>query len=80
MSKKGMTQDELVKVIIALVLLAVLIYFIYQFVFKKGNEAATLGDCESKPPQKCMTETETCTGQKFKFGCVAERPYCCVPS
>jgi hypothetical protein len=79
-SKRGMTQEQLVLMIIALVMLAILIYLAYNYVLKNGENAVKLGDCESKPPQKCYASADQCkSGQAFKVGCPDATPYCCVP-
>lgn len=84
MSKRGMTQEELVKIVVALVLLGILLFLAYKYVLKGSESAAKLGECESKPPQKCYTDAEIkagvcANGQSFRFGCPAEKPYCCIP-
>ena len=81
-SKRGMTQEELVKMIVALVILAILLYLAYKYVLKGGENTAKLGECMSKPGQDCLTDAEvkSCTGQAFKFGCPDTKPYCCVKS
>lgn len=88
-SKRGMTQEELVKIVVALVLLGILLFLAYKYVLKGSESAAKLGECESKPPQTCVARDDPCTGQKFRFGCPgdpnkkaddpANKVYCCVP-
>jgi hypothetical protein len=90
-----MTQETLVKMIIALVLLAILLFLAYKYILKGGENAAKLGDCETKPGQTCMSKNDidggSCkSGQSFKFGCPGDpnlnaddknnELYCCVVS
>ncbi|MEK6822309.1 MAG: hypothetical protein AABY13_00645 [Nanoarchaeota archaeon] len=77
-SKRGMTQETLVKMILGLVLLAILLYLAYTYILKGGEGAAKLGDCESKPNQICQAKDSPCSGQKIKYGCPETKPYCCV--
>jgi len=78
-SKKGITQEQLVLMIIALVVLGILLFLAYKFIYQGGDTAGKLGDCETKQGQKCLAEGASCAGQSFKIGCPTERPWCCIP-
>jgi hypothetical protein len=79
-SKKGLTQDQLVLMIIALVVLGILLYLAYKYVLVGGESAGKLGDCTARPGQFCVATAAECTaGQAFQVGCPKEKPWCCIP-
>jgi len=80
--KKGMTQDVLVKMIIALILLGILIYIAYTYLFKGSQNIAAAGGCLSKPGNKCLPEAEakSCPGALNVGNCPKPEEYCCPGS
>jgi hypothetical protein len=84
MKKKAQAINNVVKLVIALVVLAILVYIGYKFVLGPGEEAGGFGDCE-KQAGSCTTLGEACSGKKvFGLGCPVEgkhlvnQRYCCL--
>jgi hypothetical protein len=85
MAKKAQAINNVVKLVIALVVLAILIFIGYKYVLGPGEEAGGFGSCE-KQSGRCSTLGEECAGKKvFGLGCPREDKdlgnarYCCLP-
>ena len=80
--KRGMTQEQILYTVMMLIVLGILLYLAYNYILKGGEKAATLGSCETKPGQTCMSKADVdagrCQGQAIKFGCTNKDDYCCV--
>jgi hypothetical protein len=81
--KKAQAITNVVKLIIALVVMGILIFIAYKFILTPGEQAGSFASCEAQKGT-CTTLGSDCVGKKvFGLGCpgnaLPSQQYCCLP-
>jgi hypothetical protein len=88
MKKNGQVINNIVLLVIALIVIALLAFLAYKYILGTGEQVGGLSKCSAQAVgSKCVASTSECTdGNIMRIGCpetaadkTANKNFCCVP-